>query len=188
MAASAAHTAFLSSGCKLHDSSTELCHQERERKKKTAFHTVAYYSEGDSLDDLVLSCKETLQSDRGAAVIIGSSLTKSEFSFAVLPCVGTNKTAQFKVFFFFLFCFIFGSLSLTTGLNEAAWCCASFDFYACSFFRFLACYQLFIALELLSNCVSLISDSLLQNNWAAVKKQTLSGPKLQKIITYFDQS
>lgn len=38
----------------------------KKEKKKTAFHSVAYYSEGDSLDDLVLSCKETLQSDRGA--------------------------------------------------------------------------------------------------------------------------
>lgn len=142
------------------------------KKKKTAFHSVAYYSEGDSLDDLVLSCKETLQSDRGAAVIIGSSVTKNEFSFAVslgpVAVCGNEKTEEFKVFFF---CFIFGSLFVTAGLNEATWCCASFDFYACSFLRFSACYQLFIALELLSNWVSFTSDLLLQNNWAVVKKE-----------------
>lgn len=37
MAASAAHTVSLSSAWKLHDSSPELRHQERERKKKNSF-------------------------------------------------------------------------------------------------------------------------------------------------------
>lgn len=185
----AAHTAVLSSGWKLHDSSPELCHQERERKKKELFIPRLIILKAILLDDLVLSCKETPQSDRGAAVIIGSSLTKNEFSFAVPPCVGTNKTARFKVFFFSIFVLFLGLFFLTAGPNEAAWCCASFDFCACTFFRFLACHQQqFTALELLPNCVSFMSDSLLQNNWAAVKKTNTCQAPNYKIMTYFDQS
>lgn len=187
MAASAAHTASLSSGWKLHDSSPELRHQERERKK-TAFHSVAYYSEGDSLDDLVLSCTETLQSDRGAAVIIGSSVTKNEFSFAValvpVAVSGNEKTEEFKVFFF---CFIFESLFVTTGLNEATWCCASFDFYACSFLRFL---RVTSYSSLWNFCLTewalwaTFCCKIIELRW---KNKHCQAPNY-KIITYFDQS
>lgn len=114
---------------------------------------------------------------------------KMNFLFAVslgpVAVCGNEKTEEFKVFFF---CFIFGSLFVTAGLNKATWCCASFDFYACSFLRFPACYQLFIALELLSNCVNFMSDLLLQNNWAVVKKENTVRLQITKIITYFDQS
>lgn len=190
MAASAAHTVSLSSGWKLHDSSPELCHQERERKKKkTAFHSVAYYSEGDSLDDLVLSCKETLQSDRGAAVIIGSSVTKKWIFFrkcrsALSPCVGRKKQRSSRFSFFVLFLGLFLSPLAWTKLHDVVHRLISV-LVPSSDFQPVTSYS-----SLWNFCLTwwaLWATFLLQNNWAVVKKQTLSGSKLQNNYLFWSE-
>lgn len=161
--ARAAHTASLSSGCRNSRFTPEFCLQVTGRKKNTAFHCKAYYSEGDSSHHLVLSRKETLQSDRGAAVIIGRlqyclALFKvflCRFLFALFLPLAWMK--RHDVWFFSLF------------LSFSAWC------------------RLFVAVELWSNCLSFSSDFLLQNNWATTKNKHCWAPNY-KIITSSDQS
>lgn len=171
MAASAAHTVSLSSAWKLHDSSPELCHQERERKKNSfSFRGLLFWRRffrrsRPFMQRDASKWPRSLQWSSAAPWLKMNFLLRCRS--APSPCVGTKKQRSSRFSFFVLFLGLFLSLLAWTKLHDVVHRLIS----ACSFLRFSACYQLFIALELLSNWVSFMSDLLLQNNWAVVKKE-----------------
>lgn len=109
MAASAAHTVSLSSAWKLHDSSPELCHQQRERKKKKnsfSFRGLLFWRRFFRRSRPFMQ-RDASKWPRSLQWSSAAPWLKMNFLFAVslgpVAVCGNEKTEEFKVFLFLFY-------------------------------------------------------------------------------------